>query len=283
MAGLWFLGLMLAASLAGPWIAGVGPDAPGDRQFASPGREHWLGTDLHGRDLLARVAVGARISALVGGVGAAVSLAIGVAWGMAAAYAGGRVDALMMRCVDVLYALPNIVFVMLLTGVFEARLGAWLLRHAPEMAPALRLLMLVAGIGAVSWLTMARIVRAQVLSLRGRPFVLAARALGAGPWRILLRHLLPNIAGIVIAYMTLTVPAVVLYESFLSFLGLGIRPPQASLGVLIADGASQLNAIHSRWWLLVFPAAVLAAMLLALNLVGEGLRDAFEPRARARR
>lgn len=274
---LLFLAVVTVAGFIGPAVVPFASDVPGEIAFASPGAPHWMGTDIHGRDLLARLLAGTRISLLVGAVGAAVSLVIGVTWGMVAAYAGGRIDTLLMRTVDVLYALPNIVFVMLAITVFEARFARAVSIHAPEWGPAMRLALLVLSLGAVSWLTMARIVRGQVLALRERPFVLASRALGAGHVRILFRHLLPNIAGIVIVYLTLTVPAVVIYESFLSFLGLGVRPPQASLGTLIADGAGQLNPIHVRWWLLAFPSALLAATLLALNRVGDGLRDALEP------
>lgn len=273
-----FLAAVVLVAIFGPMFVSHAPDASGDSQFSPPGASHWLGTDIHGRDLLSRLLAGTRISLLVGTVGAAVSLAIGVTWGMVAAYAGGRLDALMMRTVDVLYALPNIVFVMMAITVFETHASKFLGAHAPSLAPTVRLFLLVLALGAVSWLTMARIVRGQVLVLRERPFVLASRALGAGHVRILFRHLLPNVAGIVIVYLTLTVPAVVIYESFLSFLGLGVRPPQASLGTLIADGAGQLNPIHIRWWLLAFPAGLLAVTLLALNRVGDGLRDALESR-----
>jgi oligopeptide transport system permease protein len=281
-AGLLFLGLALAVSLLGPLLVAHSPDTPGELQFAPPGADHWLGTDIHGRDLLARLLMATRISLAVGGVGAVLSLVIGVSWGLVAAYAGGRADAWMMRTVDVLYALPNVVFVMLVMSVFESAFAGRLSSVAPTAAPLARMVLLVLCLGAVSWLTMARIVRGQVLSLRERPFVLASRALGTGPMRILLRHLLPNIAGVVIVSLTLTVPAVVLQESFLSFLGLGVRPPQASLGTLIADGAAQLNPVRMRLWLLLFPAGMLALMLSALNLVGDGLRDALEPRDRGR-
>ncbi len=254
------------------------PTALSDAQFQPPTARHWFGTDVHGRDLLSRVFYGARISLLIGALGAAVTLVIGVLWGAIAGYAGGRADSALMRVVDILYSLPNIVFVIVLIATFEGRLKAWLTAH--QMNLSARMLLLFAGLGAISWLTMARIVRGQVLSLRGRPFVDASRALGAGHTRILLRHILPNIYGVVITYLTLTVPSILLYESFLSYLGLGIQPPQASLGSLIAEGAAQINAIRVYWWMIVFPGLMLTSTLLALNFVGDGLRDAWDLRGR---
>lgn len=276
--GLVFLLLATAISGVGPVILGVDPNQGGDSPFAPPDARHWMGTDIHGRDLLARVLVGTRISLMVGAVGAAVSLVIGVGWGLVSGWRGGRTDAWMMRLVDVLYALPTVVWVMLALTLFETRCVGWLSERWPASIPALRLGAMMISLGSVSWLTMARVVRAQVLSLRERPFILAAQSIGVSPSRLMLRHLLPNLAGVIIVYLTLTVPAVVLYESFLSFLGLGVRPPQASLGSLIADGASQLNPVRVRWWLLVFPAGLMALLLAALNALGEGLRSAFEPR-----
>ena len=276
--GLVFLLLATAISGVGPVILGVDPNQGGDSPFAPPDARHWMGTDIHGRDLLARVLVGTRISLMVGAVGAAVSLVIGVGWGLVSGWRGGRTDAWMMRLVDVLYDLPTVVWVMLALTLFETRCVGWLSERWPASIPALRLGAMMISLGSVSWLTMARVVRAQVLSLRERPFILAAQSIGVSPSRLMLRHLLPNLAGVIIVYLTLTVPAVVLYESFLSFLGLGVRPPQASLGSLIADGASQLNPVRVRWWLLMFPAGLMALLLGALNGVGEGLRLAFEPR-----
>jgi ABC-type dipeptide/oligopeptide/nickel transport system permease subunit len=257
------------------------PNAVSDAQFQPPGGQYWLGTDVHGRDLLSRICNGARISLLVGIVGTAVSLFIGVLWGAIAGYCGGRCDAVLMRCVDVLYSMPSIIFVMLLITTLNAWLAKW--QTGPErLSDAavqwLQFTALFGGLGAVSWLPMARIVRGQVLSLRHRAFVDASRVLGAGHWRILRRHILPNVYGVIIVYLTMTVPSIILYESFLSWLGLGIQPPQASLGSLIASGSEQINSIRVYWWLIVFPGAVLALTLLALNFIGDALRDAWEPR-----
>lgn len=255
------------------------PVALSEAQFAPPSAVHWFGTDVHGRDLLSRVLYGARLSLLVGLVGAGVSLVIGVLWGATAGYAGGRWDNLMMRTVDVLYALPSIIFVIVLITTLEQLFREWLARNfSPEISALSRMLFLFVGLGAVSWLTMARIVRGQVLSLRTRAFVDASRALGASPGRILFRHILPNTFGVIITYVTLTVPSIILYESFLSYLGLGIQPPQASLGSLIAEGASQINPVRIYWWMVLFPAGLLTLILLALNFVGDGLRDAFDPK-----
>jgi len=252
------------------------PNALSEEQFQAPSGEHWFGTDVHGRDLQSRVLYGARISLLVGVVGAGVSLVIGVLWGAIAGYVGGRIDSLLMRVVDILYSLPNIVFVIVLIATFEKPLQGWL-EDLSVNIPA-RVLLIVVGLGAISWLTMARIVRGQVLSLRTRGFVYASRALGASHARILLCHILPNVYGIIITYLTLTVPAIILYESFLSYLGLGIQPPQASLGSLIAEGAAQINPIRIYWWMIVYPAVTLASTLLLLNFFGDGLRDAWDPR-----
>jgi oligopeptide transport system permease protein len=277
---LWPLGLRIAANL-GPKGAALAraysPDRLSDAQFSPPGARHWFGTDEHGRDVFSRVLAGAQISMLVGVVGAAVSLIIGVCWGALAGYVGGRLDSLMMRAVDVLYSLPSIIFVIVLLTTLGGWLQRWAwVRQSPALTKDVRVLLLVAGLGAVSWLTMARIVRGQVLSLRTRPFVEASRALGAGPFRILRRHILPNVLGVAVVYLTLTVPAIVLYESFLSFLGLGIQPPMASWGSLLAEGVARINPIRIYWWLIIFPAGVLISTLLALNFVGDGLREAWE-------
>jgi ABC-type dipeptide/oligopeptide/nickel transport system permease subunit len=278
--GVLLAGLVLGV-LVGPMGSPYAPDAFAGGQFEAPSWRHWAGTDVHGRDLFTRVLVGARLSLAVGAVGTAVSLVIGVLWGAVAGYVGGRVDGWMMRTVDGLYAMPTLVFVIVVVTVLNGFVAQW--EGAGGTAvPAVwvRTVGLLLGIAAVSWLTMARIVRGEVLSLRTRPFVEASRVLGAGIGRIVLRHLLPNVSGVVIVYLALTVPTVMLYESFLSFLGLGIQPPQASLGSLIAEGATQINPIRIYWWMIVAPAGTLVTLLLALNFVAEGLRDALDPQTK---
>lgn len=262
-----------------PWLASYSWETISDAQFEPPSANHWFGTDVHGRDLLTRVMYGARVSLLVGVVGAGVAFVIGVAWGAVSGYVGGRIDGLMMRFVDILYSLPSIIFVIVLLTTLKETTTQWLTSMLGSKASSqASVLLLFAGLGAVSWLTMARIVRGQVLTLRNRAFVDASRSLGASHARIIWRHILPNVWGIVIVYLTLTVPSVILYESFLSYLGLGIEPPMASWGSLVAEGAAQLNAVRIYWWLVVFPSAMLVSTLLALNFLGDGLRDAFDPK-----
>jgi oligopeptide transport system permease protein len=282
----WFLVCLLVAVIAWPLalkLAGThfaqlhDPDQLSDAQFIAPDAQHWFGTDLHGRDLFSRILFGAQISLLVGVVGALVSLIIGVLWGAIAGYAGGRTDAILMRIVDVLYSLPTIIFVIVLfTTVGEILKQSHFVQNSPVLEKSLRVILLFVGLGAVSWLTMARIVRGQVLSLRTRAFVEASRALGAKPHWILARHIIPNIFGIVITYLALTMPAIILYESFLSYLGLGVQPPMASWGTLMAEGVSQINPIRIYWWLIIFPGGILVSTLLALNFLGDGLRDAWD-------
>jgi len=275
----WFLIALMLLVVLWPWIAPYAYETVSDLQFQPPSGQHWFGTDVHGRDLLTRMFFGARISLLVGVVGSVVALVIGVTWGAVAGYIGGRWDSLLMRVVDILYSLPSILFVIVMVAAFDKHLRTWLTTHfgttAGIYAP---MIFLFIGLGAVSWLTMARIVRGQVLSLRGRQFVDASRSLGASHTRILWSHILPNIYGIVIVYLTLTVPAIILYESFLSFLGLGIQPPMASWGTLISEGAGQINPVRIYWWLLLYPCVMLISTLLALNFLGDGLRDAYDPR-----
>lgn len=273
-----FLLLLILLAWIVPDVSPYGADQGSDAQFAAPNWLHWFGTDVHGRDLFTRVFAGARISLLVGVVGTSVSLLIGVSWGMVAGYFGGRLDGFLMRIVDILYSLPGIVLVIVLITTMEPAVKAVTQESAPALGSFVRLLFLFVGLGAVSWLTMARIIRGQVLSLRTRSFVLASRALGAGPFRILWRHIFPNVVGITVVYLTLTVPAIILYESFLSYLGLGIQPPAASLGTLIAEGAGEINPLQINWWLVVCPGAVLSATLLALSFVGDGLKTILEPK-----
>jgi len=231
-----------------------------------------MGTDTLGRDLRARFLMGGAISLSIGLCSVLVAVLIGTAVGLIAGYTGGRVDALLMRVVDVLYGLPYILLVILMRVALVPLVAG--------MVDAMwaNFLVLLVGIGAVSWLTLARVVRGQVMSLREQPFVEAARALGFGGARILGRHILPNLVGTIVVYGTLTVPAAVLSESFLSFLGLGIQPPLPSWGNLAADGMEALNPVLVRWWLIAWPCAGLSLALLALNFVGDGLREAIDPK-----
>lgn len=232
-----------------------------DRLALAPTMEnmHWLGTDIVGRDVVARLLVGLQISLAVGAIATFVSLVIGVTWGAIAGFAGGRVDQIMMRFVDVLYAVPFIFFVILVTVVFGRSI-----------------FLIFLAIGAVEWMTMARIVRGQTLALKQKEFVEAARASGVKPFGIILRHILPNLLGPVAVYVTLTLPVVILQESFLSFIGLGVNEPLTSLGQLISDGQKEPSAP----WLLIAPAIVMVVTLFSLNFIGDGLRDAFDPKDR---
>lgn len=240
-----------------------------------PGR--MLGSDRIGRDVLARVVAGSAISLTLGIGSALVASAVGVAWGTAAAWFGGRVDAWLMRSVDVLYALPSILLATLLSVAVDGMADRSLGDVSPVLRQSINLLTMLVAVAGVGWLTMSRVVRGQVLSLRERAFVEAARAMGAGSWRIFWRHLLPNLAGPVAAYAALAVPAAILSESFLSFLGIGIREPLPSLGNLAADGLPELNLVKGRWWLLAPPCGVVALALLTLNFAADRLRDRLDP------
>ena len=256
------LGLVVLVLLCcvGPAFSPYGPnDQNLELRATSPSLAHWLGTDPLGRDLATRILHGGRISMLVGLLATAVASLIGVAYGLIAGLAGKRLDALMMRVVDVLYAFPFITFVIILVVIFGREF--WLIFIA---------------IGAVEWLTMARVVRGQVLTLKGLDYVQAARACGAGFWHLLVQHMLPNVMGAVIIYASLTVPGVMMLEATLSFLGLGIQPPDASWGVLISEGAASMAAYP---WMLIGPSAFFSATLLALNLIGDALRDALDPKS----
>jgi oligopeptide transport system permease protein len=258
--GLVLLLFLVVVSLLTPWIAPYGYE---EQNLAlgptAPSLAYWLGTDVFGRDMLTRVMYGGRVSLAVGFVATTVALVIGVTWGAIAGYVGGRVDAVMMRLVDILYALPFMIFIILLMVVFGRNL-----------------VLLFLAIGAVEWLTMARIVRGQVQTLRQQEFVEAAISLGLSPWTIIRKHVVPNALGPVIVYTTLTIPSVMLLEAFLSFLGLGIQPPQSSWGLLISYGVESMEEYP---WLLVFPGLALTLTLFALNFLGDGLRDALDPRS----
>ena len=259
MAGLIVLVLVGATVVVGPWMVSHSYETQDTALGATaPSWNNWLGTDPLGRDLFSRMLYGGRVSLLVGLAATAVSLLIGVLYGAMSGYLGGRADALMMRLVDILYALPFTVFVIILM-VFFGR----------------NFLFLFLAIGAVEWLTMARIVRGQVLTLRHREFVEAAVVMGLPVWRILLFHIIPNTLGPVIIYATLTVPSVMLLEAFLSFLGLGVQPPMSSWGLLIKEG---VDVMEEYPWLLLFPSVAFSMTLFALNALGDGLRDALDPR-----
>ena len=267
------------ACVAGPWFLPASLGEPGPNQYAPPSWEHPFGTDLNGRDQLFRVLTGGRISLLVGACGALVSLFIGTAWGLVAGYAGGKTDAVMMRFVDVLYSVPRLIFILIAINAFNAQLQTFASGLGWEwLVGSSRIAILILTLGVIEWLTMARIVRGQVLSLKSRQFITAAQVLGQSHANILVRHLLPNLSGVILIYLTLTIPAVIIDESFLSFLGLGIQAPQASWGSLLADGAGAINPLKSFWWLLVFPASAMSITLLALNFLGDAMRDAFDPR-----
>ncbi|MGE4337965.1 MAG: ABC transporter permease subunit [Pigmentiphaga sp.] len=263
MVSLVVLVLIALACFAGPWFTGWELDEVDWEAFRAPPSwesGHWLGTDANGRDLLTRTLYGGQVSLTVAVVASAVALVVGVLYGAIAGFAGGRTDALMMRGVDILYALPFLFLVILMMVVFGRNI-----------------ILIYVAIGAVEWLDMARIVRGQTLALKRQEFVEAARALGVGNRDIVLRHIVPNLIGPVIVFLTLTVPKVILLESFLSFLGLGVQEPLTSWGALISEGKDMMA--RSPWMLLV-PSAFLTATLFCLNFLGDGLRDALDPRSR---
>lgn len=261
VAGMIFVGIISILSFVGPFF--IDPDAYKSQSLENslqpPSVDYWLGTDHLGRDQFARVLYGGRVSLLVGLAATAVSLTIGVFYGAISGFIGGRLDSIMMRIVDILYALPFTIFVILLMVLFERSL-----------------LLLFAAIGAVEWLTMARIVRGQVMALRRQEFLEATHALGLPRSRIILKHVAPNVLGPVIIYTTLTIPAVMLLEAFLSFLGLGVQPPMSSWGLLIKEGADRMEVAP---WMILYPGGLFALTLLSLNFIGDGLRDALDPKA----
>ncbi|MDG1944211.1 MAG: ABC transporter permease [Halioglobus sp.] len=257
--GLAVLVLFILIATLTPWIAPYSYTQHNlDLGATPPSAAHWLGTDIFGRDMLTQVMYGGRISLAVGFIATAVALVIGITWGAIAGYAGGRIDAVMMRMVDIIYALPFMIFIVLLMVVFGRNM-----------------LLLFLAIGAVEWLTMARIMRSQVQSLRQQEFVEAAISLGLSPATIVRRHLIPNALGPIIVYTTLTIPSVMLLEAFLSFLGLGVQPPQTSWGLLISYGAESMEEYP---WLLLYPGIAMTLTLFSLNFLGDGLRDALDVR-----
>lgn len=257
--GFAVLLILCVVSLLTPWIAPYSYEEQDLMLGATPpSAAHWLGTDIFGRDMLTRIMYGGRVSLMVGFIATAVALVIGILWGSIAGFIGGRVDAVMMRIVDIMYALPFMIFIVLLMVVFGRNI-----------------LLLFVAIGAVEWLTMARIVRSQVMNLRKQEFIEAAYSMGLSQWTIIRRHIIPNTLGPVIVYTTLTIPSVMLLEAFLSFLGLGIQPPQSSWGLLINYGVETMEEYP---WLLIFPGITLSLTLFALNFLGDGLRDALDPR-----
>jgi len=256
---LIYITLLVFIALITPFVA---PYDYADQNLAlgasPPSSDHLLGTDTLGRDLLTRMMYGSRISLMVGFLATSVALVIGVIWGTIAGSTGGKTDAIMMRIVDTLYGIPFIILIILLMVIFGRNL-----------------ILLFLAIGAVEWLTMARIVRSQVLNLSKQEFILSAQAMGVRKINIIFRHLIPNAMGPVIVYATLTVPQIMLLESFLSFLGLGVQPPLSSWGLLIRDGAVSME---EYWWLLIFPSLAFSLPLFSLNFIGDGLRDAIDPR-----
>jgi oligopeptide transport system permease protein len=262
VASMWTLGFLVVAAVIGPFLVPFGYDEINkqDVWMAPFQGGHILGSDALGRDLLSRLLMGLRVSLAIGLVATLVSLVIGVAWGAIAGYVGGKLDEVMMRIVDVLYSLPFIFFVILLMVTFGSNI-----------------ILIFVAIGAVEWLTMARIVRGQTLALKNKEFIEAARAAGLGQGAIVFRHIVPNLLGPVVVYVTLTIPAVILAESFLSFLGLGVQPPMASLGTLISGGAQDMELAP---WLLIFPSVAMVVALMCFNFIGDGLRDALDPKDR---
>lgn len=263
VAGLVVLALMVVLVVAGPMLSDWDHEIPDwDHYSSAPSLEtgHWFGTDALGRDLFVRTLIGGQISLLVGIISTLVSLLIGVSYGAVAGYFGGRVDNVMMRLVDAIYAMPFMFFVILLMVIFGRNI-----------------FLIFVAIGAINWLDMARIVRGQTLSLKNKDFVEAARASGARQGQIIRRHIIPNLLGVVIVYVTLTIPQVILVESFLSFLGLGVQEPLTSWGALVNEGAQELETAP---WSLLFPATFLAMTLFAFNFLGDGLRDALDPKDR---
>ena len=289
--GLVVLCVMIVAVIIGPWIIEITTGytydlIPTDRDLVRsmpPSFKHWMGTDDAGRDILTRVLQGGRISLMVGVISTFVSLIVGVSYGATAGYLGGRIDNLMMRIVDIMYSIPYILIVIVLLSVFGGpNTPTWIQWLSTKIGGAgnqglNQMFLLFFALGLVSWLTMARVVRGQVLSLKNQEFVLAARATGVSTFGIIFRHLVPNALGPVIVYATLTVPGVMLTEAFLSFLGIGVQAPFASWGSLASDGIKNIAIFP---WQLIFPGLTMALTLFSLNFLGDGIRDALDPQTR---
>ena len=289
--GLVVMALMIVAVIVGPsiiyWATGYTYDLiPADRELVKatpPSIKHWMGTDDAGRDIFARVLQGGRISLMVGIISTTVSLIVGVSYGAIAGFLGGRIDNVMMRIVDIFFSIPYILIVIVLLSVFGGTgTPGWITTLSETFGGAgnqglSQIFLLFFALGLVSWLTMARVVRGQILSLKNQEFVMAARATGVSNFGIVFRHLIPNALGPVIVYATLTVPSVMLSEAFLSFLGLGVQPPFASWGSLAADGIKNVAIFP---WQLIFPGLTMALTLFSLNFLGDGIRDALDPQTR---
>jgi oligopeptide transport system permease protein len=287
--GLAVVAIMAVAVIIGPpiikWTTGftydfIPPEGENIKSFP-PSLQHPMGTDDSGRDILARVLQGGRISLMVGVISTIVSLIVGVSWGATAAYLGGRIDNFMMRIVDIIYAIPYILIVIVLLSVFGGpNTPSWIQAMANAFGGGQglsQIFLLFIALGLVSWLTMARVVRGQILSLKNQEFVMAARATGVSTPNIIFRHLVPNALGPVIVYATLTIPSVMLSEAFLSFLGIGVQAPFASWGSLASDGIKNIAIFP---WQLIFPGVTMALTLFSLNFLGDGLRDALDPQTR---
>ncbi len=257
-----------------PWFFPISYREPSSLTYSTPSLQHLCGTDLNGRDLFYRILTGGQVSILVGCCGALISLIVGTSYGMVAGYLGGTWDNGMTRFMDILYSVPRLIFVLIFINAFNDKLQqaadhlgwSWVVSSS-------RILILILSLGLIEWLTMARIVRGQTLSLKERPFIEAAQVLGEKQRTILWRHILPNLMGILLVYMTLAIPSVIIDEAFLSFLGLGVQAPNSSLGSLLAEGAAAINPLHGAWWTLLFPSVLLLTTLLILNFLGNALRE----------
>ena len=274
-----FLLAVVFLAFVGIHFTGYTYDQISDASLLKPSRAHWFGTDVNGHDLLTRTLFGAQISIIVAATATLVSLTLGVTYGMISGYAGGRTDNVMMRAVEIAYSLPTLVLVIVVVTTLDDPV-AELLRTMNLTFISPRLLLIIGFLGLTEWFTMARIIRGQVLVLKEQAFIQASQALGQSDLRILWQHILPNLSGLIVVYLTLTIPAVMLDESFMSFLGVGVPAPLASWGTLVSDAAALINPIKLYWWLLVFPALFMSLTLLALNFLGDGLRDALDPRVK---